>query len=171
VLNGQDIVVLLKLAGLPAGWTIRSLESELGLPRAGIHRSIQRLAAAGLYDPKRRRVNLSQAEEFLIHGAKYVFPPEMGGEVRGIPTAWGIKGLADRLAPSEGLPPVWPDPHGKQRGIALEPLHRAAPEIARRDRQLGDRLALVDALRLGNARIRGIAADLLKKNLANGAAA
>lgn len=31
----------------------------------------------------RRRANISQAEEFLIHAVKYLFPPELGGETRG----------------------------------------------------------------------------------------
>jgi len=44
-------------------------------------------------------------------------------------------------------------------------LHEAVPEAARRDPQLGERLALVDALRLGDARTRGVAAELLSKRL------
>jgi len=55
---------------------------------------------------------------------------------------------------------------GSDRGIALEPLHESAPEIARRDPALAERLALVDALRLGDARVRGLAADLLRARLA-----
>jgi len=46
MLNGQDIVVLLKLAGQVEDWTVRSLEADLGIPRAGVHRSLQRLSAA-----------------------------------------------------------------------------------------------------------------------------
>ena len=63
VLNGQDVVVLLKLAGHGEDWTVRSLEADLGMSRAGVHRSLQRLSAAGLYDLQRRRVNISRAEE------------------------------------------------------------------------------------------------------------
>src|SRR5665647_3758616 len=74
MLKGEDIVVLLKLAAEPADWTVRSLEAEIGIPRSVIHRSIVRLTDAGLLDPKRRRVNASQAEEFLVHAVKYVFP-------------------------------------------------------------------------------------------------
>src|SRR5882724_10485529 len=47
--NGQDIVVLVKLAVQDEDWTVRSLEAALGIPRAGVHRSLQRLSAAGLY--------------------------------------------------------------------------------------------------------------------------
>ncbi len=165
MLKGEDIVVLLKLAGEPADWTVRSLEAELGIPHSVIHRSIVRLADAGLLDPSRRRVNLAQAEEFLEHGMKYVFPPVRGGETRGVPTAWAASPLAGELAPSRDLPPVWPDPMGRVRGIALVPLHDSVSEIARRDPALAERLALVDAMRLGDARIRGLARKLLRERL------
>jgi hypothetical protein len=171
VLNGQDVVVLLKLAGQNQDWTVRSLESEMGIPRAGVHRSLQRLGVAGLYDLDRRRTNLSQAEEFLVHAVQYLFPPEMNGETRGVPTAWAAPPLLDQLAPPSDLPPVWPDPHGRQRGIAVTPLHPAAPELARRDPELAERLALIDAIRMGDARVRGIAAKLLAERLARPAPA
>lgn len=165
VLNGQDIVVLLKLADQGKNWTVRSLEADLGVARAGVHRSLQRLGAAGLYDLERRRTNLSQAEEFLVHGVKYLFPPQLSGETRGMPTAWAAPPLMEKLAPQHDLPPVWPDAQGERRGIALAPLHPAVPELARRDPDLGERLALIDAIRMGDARIRGLAAKLLGQRL------
>lgn len=171
MLNGQDIVVLLKLAGQDRDWTVRSLEAEMGIARAGVHRSLQRLSDAGLYDLDRRRINVSQAEEFLVHAVKYLFTPEMNGEMRGVPTAWATAPLADQLAPQSDLPPVWPDPQGRARGIAITPLHPAAPELARRDPALGERLALVDAIRMGDARVRGLATKLLAQRLARPAAA
>ena len=54
---------------------------------------------------------------------------------------------------------------GQVRGIALEPLHAAAAQISRRDPELAERLALVDGLRLGDARVRGLAAKLLGERL------
>ena len=159
-------MVLLKVAGDSGDWTLRSLEAEVGLPRSGVHRSLQRLGAAGLYDLDRRRANIAQAEEFLVHAAKYVFPPERGGETRGVPTAWASAPLVGRLAPDNSLPPVWPDPHGEVRGIAVKPLHPDAANLARRDPRLGERMALVDALRMGDARTRALAGDLLARDLA-----
>jgi biotin operon repressor len=163
VLNGQDIVVLLKLVGHGENWTVRSLEDNLGISRASVHRSLKRLNDAGLYDLDRRRANLSQAEEFLVHAVKYMFPPELNGETRGVPTAWAVPPLSDELAPPSDLPPVWPDPEGRRRGIALAPLHPTVPQLARRDQELGERLALIDAIRMGDARIRSVAAKLLRQ--------
>jgi len=165
MLKGQDVVVLLKLARIPSEWTVRSLANELGMPHAGVHRSIARLAGAGLLESERRRVNRSRAEEFLVHAVPYVFPPVFGGQTRGVRTAWAAHPLVEHLAPTDEIPPVWPFARGEDRGIALEPMHEAVPEIALRDTSLAEDLALVDALRLGDARVRRIAADLLGQRL------
>jgi hypothetical protein len=47
----------------------------------------------------------------------------------------------------------------------VRPLHASVVEAARRDQELGERLALVDAIRLGDARIRGVASELLVDRL------
>jgi len=164
------VVVLLKLGGASADWTVRSLAEEIHIPRSVVHRSLGRLASSGLFDSKRRRVNVGQAEEFLVHAVKYVFPPVFGGQSRGVPTAWAAAPLVEQLAGSTDPPPVWPDALGVQRGIALQPLHPAAPSIAREDPALGELLALIDALRIGDARVRGLATDLLRERLPSEAA-
>jgi hypothetical protein len=158
------------MAGSPS-WTVRSLEAEIGIPRSVIQRSLVRLEQAGLLEEGRRRVNVGRAEELLVHGVKYVFPPVRGGETRGVPTAWAAAPLQDKLADSDELPPVWPDPMGRVRGISLEPLHESAPEISRRDPALAELLALTDALRLGDARVRGLAEELLRARLSSAAPA
>lgn len=171
MLKGEDIVVLLKLmAGSPT-WTVRSLEAEIGIPRSVIQRSLVRLERAGLLEEARRRVNVGRAEELLVHGVKYVFPSVRAGETRGVPTAWAAPPLQDKLADSGELPPVWPDAMGNVRGIALEPLHDSAPEISRRDPALGELLALTDGIRLGDARVRGLAEELLRARLSSAALA
>ncbi len=171
MLKGEDIVVLLKLTASSPAWTVRSLEAEIGIPRSVIQRSLVRLEEAGLLEEGRRRVNVGPAEELLVHGVKYVFPPIRGGETRGIPTAWAASPLQDKLADSRELPPVWPDPMGSVRGIALDPLHDSAPEISRRDPALTELLTLTDGIRLGDARVRGLAEELLLARLRTAAVA
>ena len=167
MLKGEDIVLLLKLSGNPRGrWTIRELEDETTIPRSVVQRARKRLGGTGLLDERRAEVNLSQAEEFLIHALRYVFPARVEGESRGVPTAWAAEPLSQRISSPPGeLPPVWPDSRAKQRGLAVPPLHASAVEAARRDQELGERLALVDAIRLGDARIRGVASELLADRL------
>jgi DNA-binding transcriptional MocR family regulator len=171
MLKGEDIVVLLRLMAGSPSWTVRSLEAEIAIPRSVIQRSLVRLEQAGLLEGRRRRVNVGRAEELLVHAVKYMFPPVRGGETRGVPTAWAAPPLRDKLADSGELPPVWPDPMGSARGIALEPLHGSAPEISRRDPALSELLMLTDGLRAGDARVRGIAEELLRARLGSAAAA
>lgn len=166
VLKGEDIVLLLKLTHQSPDWTVRTLEQETTIPRSVVQRSLKRLWEAGLFDRRRRTANISQTEEFLIHGLKYVFPGAVNGESRGIATAWGAQPLADKLAaPSNDVPPVWPSAHGDTRGLALEPLHPSVVEAVQKDPLLREELTLIDAIRIGDARVRGLAGDLLTERL------
>ncbi len=171
MLKGEDIVLLLKLAGAPPEWTVRALEEQTSIPRSVVQRALKRLAVSGLLDERRKRVNISQAEEFLIHGMRYVFPGVLAGETRGIPTAWAAEPLSQQVSSGVGeLPPVWPDSRGDRRGLGLRPLHQSVVEAARRDPSLGERLALADALRLGDARVRALAAEMLSARIEKGPA-
>jgi hypothetical protein len=165
MLKGQDILVLLKLLGASEPPTVRGLAADLGLDPGNVHRALARLRQARLIDGRRPRVNRAAAEEFLLHGFRYAFPAHEGGPTRGVPTAWAAPPLSDQLTRSEDPPPVWPDPHGRVRGSSLEPLHANAPQAARRDPELWAGLALLDALRLGDGRIRKMAADELRRRL------
>ena len=165
VLKGQDIVVLVELLATEPGWTIRGVGDAVELAPGPVHRSLGRLADAGLYDAKRRRVVWSAAEEFLLHGLRFVFPARPQGEVRGDPTAWAAAPLKDLVASVDLLPPVWPAADGAVRGLALEPLHPGAVAAARHRPETAERLALLDALRAGDARVRGLAAEQLRQRL------
>jgi hypothetical protein len=166
MLKAQDIVVLLKVAIARHGWTFAQLADELGMSASAVHRSLDRAGAAGLYSSGRRRVRIRELKEFLIHGVRYAMPPLNRGEARGLPTAWGANPLAGEIASSGRNAPVWPDARGKARGIALEPLHPSVPGAARKDGSLYELLALVDAIRIGDARERSLAAKWLGRLLA-----
>ena len=169
VLKGQDIVILLKLLGSGEPPTVRNLGDDLGIDPGTVQRALTRLRESGLVRGRRPQVNRAAAEEFLLHGLPYVFPAREGGPTRGIPTAWGAPPLSEQLGPSQEPPPVWPDPRGRVRGHSLEPLHATGPEAARCDPELSCWLALLDALRLGDGRIRKLAADELRARLRAGA--
>lgn len=166
MLKGQDVVVLLKLLDAAEHPPVRDLAGQLGFDLAGTHRAIRRLGEAGLYSAGRRRIIRGPAEEFLVHAAKFSFPPRWGSEARGIPTSWGAEPLKGELAEPADLPPVWPYSKGTVRGLALEPLHSMAPQAALTDPELWQRLALVDALRSNDsARITQLAAKLLQERI------
>lgn len=162
MLRGEDVVVLLKLLQGVADWTVRGMEEAVLVPRSGVHRALKRLDAAGLIDERARRVHVSQSEEFLVHAVKYVFPAVIAGQARGVPTAWAAAPLDGHISSgSHDLPLVWPHPLGEVRGLALTPLHQTVPELALKDPEMWERLSLVDGLRAGDARVRGIAEKLL----------
>ncbi len=165
MLKGQDVVVLLAVAGRPA-WTIAAVADELGLSASAVHRSVERAVEAHLMTGRGREVNANALEELLAHASRYLFPAHLRGPSRGVPTAWSAPPLSTRLARVDEDPLVWPDPEGSSRGIALEPIHPSAPAAARGDATLHERLALVDALRAGGARVRREAAEALHEHLA-----
>jgi hypothetical protein len=47
MLQGEDVVLLLKLSDSAPGWTVRTLAEETGIPRSVVHRALKRLATAG----------------------------------------------------------------------------------------------------------------------------
>lgn len=168
-----DIYVLCGLTALdtPAhAWTQRSLAERLGIPLASVHRALRNAEGSQLYDPKRKSVQRAAFETLLVHAAPYVLPPRRLGLTVGMPTADAAPVLAGRIrAGGDRLPLVWPQAEGV-RGEGLKPLHAAAPAAAARDSELYALLALVDALRTGTARVRGVAGELLADRLRSGMA-
>lgn len=164
-MKAQDVLVALKLSLVGERPRYADLAAALGLSGSEVHAAVRRLADARLLDPETGQVRGGALHEFLVHGLPYVFPARPGEVTRGVPTAWAIPVLAESLLEVDGLPPVWPDPAGSSRGVAVEPLYPSVPGAARRDPVLHELLALVDALRLGRARERVRAEDLLARRL------
>lgn len=106
------------------------------------------------------KVHARNLLEFAVHGAKYAFPPEKLPVALGVPTSHSAPAFAGIFAPGSD-DWVWPHPHGTVRGQGLEPLHPSVPFAAMQDAKLYEMLALFDALRVGRARERGMAAKRL----------
>jgi hypothetical protein len=130
-----------------------------------VHGAVKRLEKARLAEPDTRRVRVKALREFLNGGVPYAFPAQTGALTRGMPTAWGAPVLRSQIRGKKSEIPVWPDPDGKQRGVALEPLYRSASKAAKKDAKLYDLLSLVDALRSGRARERSLASKALNSRL------
>lgn len=165
-LKPQDVVVALgAVLKPPALSPYLERAQQLGMSVSEVHAADKRLRAAGLM--AEGRPVRAALEEFLVHGLRYVFVPELGPVVRGTPTAHAGPGLSALIRDGEP-PPVWPDPEGMARGVSFSPLYRSVPEAARRDHDLYELLALADALRAGTARERKLAAELMHKHLSRG---
>lgn len=163
MLKPQDVLVALTLV-VEGALPFERLSEATGLALSQAHQSVQRLKAARLVGIE-RTVNRANLEEFLLHGVAYVWPPELGGPVNGMPTASSAPGLVDRFPAPDGGPRVWPAPKGAVRGMALQPLCKTAPMAAERSARLYTLLALVDAIRCGAAREKKMAGAELSAEL------
>ena len=160
----QDIAVLLKMAARPhEPWTYAQLAQGLGLSPSQVHAAVGRAAISKLFSPQLRRPLIDNLVELLLHGVKYVYPPEIGGITRGMLTAGSHPAFLDEFMVSPVENHVWPHPQGTARGMAFSPLYKSAPLAARQDEQLYLALALVDALRLGRQREREFARRRLEQ--------
>ncbi len=161
MLKDVDILVTLGLMRRgPGPWTVRALAGELILPPATVQRSLARLAATPVFDQSRRRLSFAACERLLVDVLPFVAPGVLGSETRGMPTAWAASPLKEELA-NVGPAPVWPDAHGEVRGPEVQPLHPAVVSLAHADSEMYELLALVDAVRLGDARSRSLARERL----------
>jgi hypothetical protein len=161
-LRPGDIPIALRLVIHP-GEGYEGLAAAFGGSTSSAHRAVGRLEQAGLLIPAERSANREALKEFLVHGARYAFPPVRGPETRGMPTAWSAPALAGVLPAGPAV--VWPTDRATQRGEALAPLSGRVPEACRHDPWLYETLALVDAIRLGQARDRQLAAARLEQLL------
>lgn len=167
VLKPQDLLVTLKLvANKNQEWTYNKMAVDLVMSPSEVHAAIKRSLQAGLTIKisGTAQANYSCLEEFIIHGLKYVFIPERGGIVRGIPTIYSIPPL-NKLFLSNDPIPVWPDSMGDTRGESFSPLYSSVPRAAKNDSTLYELLVLVDAIRGGRARERELAIKEIKKRL------
>lgn len=165
MLKPQDICTLLKVLVAEPGWSYSRLALELGLSSGELHNSIKRATIAKLYDANRNRPKAAALEEFLIHGVKYAFPVVPGTLTRGVPTGFSAPCLVGHFEIGPNGHTVWPSAVGDQRGVAIEPLYKSMPEACLKDAKLYEALALVDALRIGRAREKSLAQDLLAQLL------
>jgi len=127
-----------------------------------VHAAIRRLDEARLIDPETGDILRTQLFDFIVHGVPFSFPARPKEITRGIPTAWAAPALSSKWAPTDQIPPVWPDPEGRVQGAAVQPLYPSVPHAIQQDPVLYDLLSLVDALRFGRARDR----DFAKQELA-----
>jgi len=156
-----DIAVALRLVLVPED-RYEPLAIALATSTSAVHRAVARLQHAGICGPGSRTVIEPSLHEFLVHGARYAFPPVHGPERVGLPTAGAHPELAAIFAGDEAVRTlVWPMEGGSVRGEALVPLFNGLTKVAARDARLHKMLACVDGLRVGTPRQRGATADYL----------
>lgn len=153
-MKNQDIVVL---AVLMKNGAEKMSYAELGktakISTSEAHASVGRLIDASLLNSERYPIKRN-VYEFLVHGLRYVFPMKTArGLERGMPTAYAAPVAAEEFAVT-GVAPVWHGSCGDVYGQAFDPIYPTAPEAAKDDPELYERLALFDMLRGGRLRER-----------------
>lgn len=162
-LSPLDLVVAIRLLR-PAG-TIAAIAADLGVVPSQVHSALKKARLAGLVRPDSNQANRHSLAEFIGHGVRYAFPCRPGTEARGVPTAHSAHPLADDIDAAEAY--VWPaakEP-GAVRGLAITPLYPGAVRLRTTSPETYRMLALVDALRVGQARDRALALQHLKRAL------
>lgn len=167
-LRPADLAVAVSIAVSPMAsqHTFAQLGETLGVSTSSAFEAVQRLQRAGLLRPGTREPNRHALRNFLAHGVRCAFPPLLGREVRGVPTAHAGPELSTQF--DSAMPFVWPDPQGSARGTALTPLFPQATALPERAPAIYNALTLVDALRVGQARERNAALAALDRLMAAG---
>lgn len=157
----QDILILLKILSLESKeWRQIDIAESLDISQSEISQSLIRVRYAGLLSDDGKEVMRSALLEFLLHGIAYAFPQKPGAMVRGIPTAHSAPPLKNEIMSNENY--VWPSATGEIRGFKIEPLYPTVPKAVKNDLKLYELLALVDAIRIGRAREKNLAAKELE---------
>lgn len=184
-MKSLDIVILFKLVSLhamqernnsnifgdedEAHFSVRSMERYTGISKSQVSLSFNRMYDVGLAkigsDMGNPKVNKQALLEFIVYGIRYVFPAKPGILTRGIATSIGAPVFQNLVQTSGELMPVWPDAQGKQKGLSVEPLHKNIRQAIENDDLMYDLLALTDAIRIEQPRVRNIAIDKLRELL------
>lgn len=165
MLKAKDIVVLLKIHLNEGDWTYKQRADELSIGTGELHRSLERCQQSNLYFKKNRQVQIEPLYNVIIHAIRYIYPAVEAGISRGVPTAHTAAPLKNQIASDQRENYVWEDAKGDERGISISPLYPKAIEAARKDNQLYECLALIDALRVGQKREQKIAKNELRDRL------
>jgi hypothetical protein len=150
-------------------YSVRALQASLGISKTEVASALKRCQRIGLLrlDPSTQlpRVNSKALLGFVEHGLRYVFPVKPAEMVRGIPTSFSAPVLQGKLMSGGDLIHVWPDAYGTRKGQSITPLFKTVPGAVKKDARLYEYLALIDAVRLGNAREANLANQLLREKI------
>lgn len=165
MLRPQDLVVLLKvLMEEGKSWNQISLAHSLFISQSEISASLKRLAYARLLHQKGKEVSKQAFVDLIQYGVPYIFPQQPGAEVRGIPTAHSAEPLSHLIVGGSDVY-VWPYAKGRLRGQSILPLYPGVIQAVHLDSTLYEYLALMDAVRVGRARERNLALEILHQRI------
>lgn len=159
----QDIMVLLKMIDFGGQeWQNINLAQCLELSPAEITNVLERCRIVRLVTENKKKVNTMALLEFLQHGLPFVFPAITSSPKRGVTTAVSSEPMASLIV-NDKERFVWPSPKGDTKGISVSPLYPTVPDVSQRQPGMHELLSLVDCLRMGRAREKEIATNILSE--------
>ncbi len=184
MLKSQAVGLLLKLVCIENAerkseqvdvqqYSVRRLAEQTGISKSQVSVLLNHLLDIGLVRLDRQwhvpRVNRSALLDILRSSVRYLFSVRLGEVTLGIPTGFAAPVLQQQLISAGELIPVWPDARGSAKGQAVMPLFASVAVAIKHDAALYDLLALVDCVRLGQARERQVAVAQLEQLLGKSA--
>ena len=171
MLKGQDIALIIKmLIRQQLGRQVEYMELayELHISQSEVSKGILRLEKAKLvsrYSDKSLEIHKHELFEMLIHGVKYFMTAELNIAQRGIPTAYSVSCIKQKLVSQAVY--VWPYINGQVKGISLTPLYKTLPNALDRfpDDSFHELMSLIDLIRLGGSREIKVASEMLEKKI------
>ena len=167
--QAPGLAVLFKLVALGGQWLpYQEMAKQMYLSQFETHAAMQRLVACRLArtdEDGSVRPIMQVLHPFVFYGAAYVYPAVRTEITIGFATAYGAAPMKEHVLYADEFPPVWPHAEGTVRGLGLLPLYANAPLAAREDSTLAQMMTLFDALRIGQAREREKAGELLALRL------
>lgn len=155
MLKPVDITVLAWIATSTGGrWTQVKVANALGISQSNVHRALRQLERSALL--RNRQPQPLAITELFIHGVRYVYPPQLGAQARGVVTAQVGKEVVIEH------PLVWPCEEGEAFGTALTPLHLSVPKAALNCPRFYKLMSVLDVFRIGRARERVLAERWLR---------
>ena len=167
MLKPQDVLVACKLFALgEAEWTMRRLAGSLSISLSETHAAVERGRAAGVLGTPRGKLNVGRKKFFELAtvAVPQVYYAIRGSVELGVPAAMQaepLKGVF--LRDGRPIPLVWPSERGTMKGESLLPLYPTVTRAVEHDPDLHRLLALIDVVRVGDAKDRKLATDLLER--------
>ena len=168
----HDIIVYLSLfEGLNKGKTYQNLSDIIGIKPSQIHSSVINGTKNRILRSTGNKGSLSEIQcqslvlaEFIAYAVPLLFPLHPGPIRRGFPTGSDASPLGEHF-PKRDIPWVWADPKGTMEGSEIVPIHKSIPQLALKEKSLGDWFHIIEMIRGGNPREKSFCMDWIKMRI------
>lgn len=168
MLRPQDVLLACKLFSLgDSEWIYARLAGSISISPSEAHAAVERCRAAGVLGTPRGKLTIARRKFFELCTVvvPQVFYAVRGPVESGVPTSIYAKPLEGVFQPDPRrvVPLIWPYESGSTKGESLLPIYPTVPRAVQHDEMLHKLLALIDVVRVGEAKERRMAIDLLDK--------